>query len=641
MSDRKRLIRTGIAAAILAAVYVVLIALAPRLSFWSYPTRFNFSENTEEKVINSGDIYEHTFNMPYDRITSIDPGLKNNSSNVISIDGTIELIDGNGNVVSSRHVTSAYDSIFSLREPVACGTTYTVRFTVVSVGSTGPSVLINADDSSMVFTIAGTGSGSSAKLIFAGIYVLISAMVLLYVYNLDKKGISDAKMADGVFIGVLILCCVFLICQYYDLFMIIKSALRMLDSFKSGNITDYYGFSYASELTSQSNKMLFAYEYNFFQIFFVAILMLPLSFAYNGDINGGGIDGLICVIYLEVILALLLIVCRRLIGRITKSTSLDDKYLKEVQNLFIFSPMLLYISVAYGQIDLMYMIVIILALPFYYRKKYYLFSLIMSLAVAMKTLPLMIFIPLILLANKRIRDIAVNFLIVMVLPVATALIFEGSSGHKAISAVIREDYSYLDRITEWRLGDTTSIFVLCFAVICIVCFMHKTDTEDKTKFLYDSQLAVFAVYGAFISFVTWHLQWMIPAVLALSLLIPLIKDKRILIMDTVLEILFIMTAAFMGTSTHMTNFGILPLITNEYSDAPEMTTIYNNISSITTVVIRTCLAAVIMYTLYMLVRNRKEDKIEYVPSSRAAITGRGLVMYAVTAFFCWTFFYVG
>jgi len=641
MSDRKRLIRTGIAAAILAAVYVVLIAVAPKLSFWSFPTRYNYSQNSEERVLNNGDRYEHTFNMPYDRITAVDLGLKNNSSNVISVDGTVELIDGNGNVISSKHVTSAYDSVFTLREPVAAGMTYTVRFTVNSVGSTGPSIPVNTNDNSMIFTISGTGTGSSAKLLFAGIYVLISAMVLLYVYNLDKKGISDAKAADGAFIGVLIVCSVFLICQYYDLFMIIKSALRMLDSFKSGNITDYYGFSYAGELANQSNKMLFAYEYNFFQIFFTAILMLPLSFAYNGDIDGGGLDGLICVIYLEVILAILLIVAWRLTGKIVKSAGLDGKYAKEVRSLFILSPMLLYISVAYGQIDLMYMIVIILALPFYYKEKYYIFSLIMSLAVAMKTLPLMIFIPLILLANKRIRDIVINFLIVMVLPVITALVFEGSSGHKAISEIIREDYSYVDRIAEWRLGDTASIFILFFVIICIVCYMHKTDTKDKTKFLYDSQLAVFAVYGSFISFVTWHLQWMIPLVLSLSLLIPLVKDKRIMIMDIILEILFIMTAMFMATSTHMTNFGILPLITNEYSDAPEMTTIYNNVSSITTVVIWTCLVAVIMYTLYMLVRNRKEDKLEYVETSRAAIVGRGLVMYAVILFFCWTFFYVG
>ena len=154
MSDRKRLIRTGIAAAILAAVYVVLMAVAPKLSFWSFPTRYNYSANTEERALNAGDIYEHTFDMPYDRITAIDIGLDNNASNVISVDGKVELIDGNGNTVCSKQVTSAYDSVFRLSEPVASGAAYTVRFTSDSLGSTGPSILLYPFDLQISYALS-------------------------------------------------------------------------------------------------------------------------------------------------------------------------------------------------------------------------------------------------------------------------------------------------------------------------------------------------------------------------------------------------------------------------------------------------------------------------------------------------------
>lgn len=639
LNDRKKLIRTGVAAAVLAVLYVVLITLVPQLSVWSYPQRYNYSDQAQEVSVTSGKVYEQKFVMPYDRIDTAEFLISNNASNVVAIDAELELIDPAGVVIASKHVTSAYDAALKTGEKVIKGAEYTLRLTVGSVGDKGnaaPSILNNNGNS--VFIITGRGTGARSRMIFALIYVIMATMILLFVYDFDKVKIGDNKISDGLFLGVLIISAVFLVCQYYDLFMIVKSALRMIDSFKAGNITDYYGASYLAELSDQSDKMLFAYEYNFFQIFFTSILILPLAFIYDGNIYGGGMDGYLAVTYLAVVMAVLLIVSWKLIGRIAKSCGMEEGYEKAIRTLFIASPMLLYMSVAYGQIDIMYIIVILLALPFYYKEQYRRFSIIMSLAVAMKTLPLMIFIPLILLANKRIRDIIINFLIVMVLPVFTHLVFERGTGHSAIAAIIKEDYSYTERITEFKIGGL-SLFILAFALICIVCYMHKADTKDRKQMLFDSMLAVFAVYSAFISFVTWHQQWMIPLVMALAFLIPFISDKRIMLLDIGAELLFIVTAGVMGTSSHMANFGVLPFVANDYSDAPELSVILNNISPVTITCIRTALAAVLFYMVYMMIRNRKDMAVQAVP--RTFAVGRAGILYLFIIFYCWTFFYIG
>ncbi len=653
MSDRKKVLRIVVTAGILAVLYILLIMVAPGLSVWTSSHKINYSGRAADHEISAGDSYSTVFVMPCDVLRSVDIHLDSNGSpNVVRTDILVSLQDNSGNVVASGNITSAYDSILDTgRLRVQQGGNYVLNVTVKDAGGEGkavraPVVKTDAGTGNILFEVNGTGTGSSAKMLFAAVYVIFGAMVMLYVYNLDKSSFGECAVSDRVIIGVLVCASVFMICQYYDLFMIIKSALRMLDSFKAGNFTDYYGYSYLSELGNQSNKMLFAYEYNFFQIFFTLILILPLSLFMDGNFYGGGIEGLFAVMYLSVVMTVLLFVAVKLIGRIFKACGMNDGFTRASKLLFISSPMLLYISIGYGQIDIMYMIVIICALPFYYSGRYYAFSAVMSLAVAMKTLPLFIFFPLLLLAVKKVKDILINTVIVMVLPVLTHVIFERSAYHGAISRIIEEDYSYVSRLADVRLGDVVSLFIASFAAVCVICYLRKTDTGNRMRMLFESQLAIAAVYAAFIIFVNWHLQWMIPLVLSVSILIPMIKaNKNILIIDIAAESLFIATACFMGTSSNQVNFGLLPLITGEYSDAPEITVIMRNLSPITAIAVRSCLAAVLVTLIVLMFRNRNSicDGTDQEAASvdRRYVIGRTGVLYLLILFFCWTFFYIG
>ncbi len=642
IKDNKRLIRLLITAAALAVIYLALVFVLPDMRIFSRTIKSNYSDDSKRVSVKAGDSYERTFNMPFDKVTGLAVFLENDSPNVISINAKAELISADGSVVASKDITSAYDTEMRINIPVVPGTEYTFRFTVDSTGKEDeaflPKIVLSETGDVPAFSISGRGAGASDKIVFLGVYLVAAAMLLLYVYGFDNKKIGSSGISDKAFIGVLLVFSIFFISQYYDLFMIIKSAFRMIDSFKAGNIRDYYGYSYTSELQYQSNKMLFAYEYNFFQIFFTAILMLPLTFFMNGDYDGASMQGFISAVYLTVVMAILIFVAWKALDKILKACGADEEYSRAVKLLFISSPMLLYMSVLYGQIDIMYMIVIILALPFYYRGQYKRFSLIMSLAVAMKTLPIMIFIPLILLANKKIKDILINCIIVLAAPAFSKIVFEGSQGHRAITAIIEEDYSYVSRIAEVRLGDSFAVFVLAFALICIFCYMHKTDVNDKKNLLYESMLAVFTVYGAFVIFVTWHIQWMIPLVLATAFLLPMVKDRRIMIFDIALEFLYVLTASCLGKSTNMINYGVL-FLSGEYCDAPEIGEILNNITSLSYILLRTCLAAVIIYMAYKFICNRKT--VEYTEVDRTVAVGRLWILYAFVLFYFWAFFYIG
>ena len=251
MNDRKKVIRLAAVLAALALIYIMLITVCPKLSVWSFPKRYNYSSEAVRTPLKEGDSFEQSFVIEFERLNGVDLYMSGaGSDNVVSMDALLEITNGDGNVIASKKITSAYDSTLSTgyKDVLQWGT-YKLKLTVNDVGggktpSIAPEVLVNPADGSLIFEVGGTGSGSADKLPFTLIYVIFSVMVLLFTWFCDRKKIGDARYPDIAILGVLVLFSLFLVSQYYDLFMIIKSALRMIDSFKSVQ------YDYSSEATT-------------------------------------------------------------------------------------------------------------------------------------------------------------------------------------------------------------------------------------------------------------------------------------------------------------------------------------------------------------------------------------------------------
>ncbi|MCR5060798.1 MAG: hypothetical protein K6A80_07190 [Saccharofermentans sp.] len=639
----KRLKITVIAILCLIVLYLLMLTVVPEMSIWSIPKAFN---NGDVKVaVSTENTYEQSFEMPFVRICSIDiPMDTNKSDNVVAVNATATLLDSSGNVVAEKKITSAYDTVNEFKYiSVNRGETYRLKLMVNSVGTGSENervpLLTTDENGALSFTVKGIVGDSSEVMVFTIVYLICSVAVMLFIMRIDVEHIGKIYACDGVIFGLLILLSIVLITQYYDLFMIAKSALRMVDAFKSGNVLNYMDSSYTSELADQSSKMLFAYEYNFISIFIVAVLMAPLMFFYNGDLAYS--DGGVVVMYLTVVVCVMVFVAAWLIKYITKECAMGESYLRNVRLLFLSSAMLLYMSVAYGQIDIIYIAIILAALPFYYRKKYYIFALIMSVVVAMKTLPLMIFIPLLLLAVKKVREIVINMAIVMVFPVLTKLLFERNYGHTAVANVIDEDYTYIDRITSFRIGDSISIFVLLFALICIAAFFHKADVDNKKEMLFKSMLAIFITYSCFASFVDWHQQWLIPLVLSAAFLIPFYENNKLmLLLNTAIEGLFILTTNAQGVSTYMINYGIIPPLLRQGYSGTSVKLILNTLSPIAIPAVRTLFAATLLFMAIYLVRKRPAA-FETHECSRVRAFGRLGLLYGFILFYSWCYSFIG
>lgn len=635
-------------------LYTLLLFVCPNLHIltWDKNNR-NSDEVTINLPLNENMTIEQWFIMPFDRVTRITPSISsNNSEDVIMIDATLELIKDNVTVYT-KHISSAYDCVLELDNVnVEAGSVYGLKLTVSKtesdIDSIIPTIEVTEDGSAFIYTLSGNYGGAPDKAVFGVFYFSVLILLLWYIwsfYSTDKK----TKINNALIIWiVMVLISVLLVSQYYDLYIIAKGAFRMLDAFKAGNITDYMNYAYDSELLHQSSKLSFAYEYDFFTILVILIVLLPFAPFTSGEMLNNGINELI-IIYLSIVITILLILIASYSEKIWKKY-IGNEYAASVKYFFLFSPLLLYISVWIGQIDVFYTFLIVIALFFYYKGNILAFSLIMSFPIAMKTIPLMIFIPLLLLTQKNIKKIIAYTAISLSASVFSTLMFERNTGNQAITNIIEEDYHYIDRLAQIRISENLSLFILAFALICIFAFSKKIHVENKKELIFWSMFLIFILYSSFAVMVNWHSQWFIPLILSLSFLIPLCKEKHLLLqLDIVMEALFLIAANLNGSSIFHINYGCLPNFTQYDYSGVSVIDILNNISSIAITTVFTCLAAVLTCMAVIIYRTNslssglteiKQDPTD-INSSYTIIFSRIWILMATAIFYLWCYWYVG
>lgn len=628
----------------LIGVYMLLSTIVPGMAIWSIPKTIN--ESSSYINIDSQNVYEQEFEMPFSKLCSVQvPFFNGEAGYVVAFDIKMELLDDAGAVVAEKTFTTVFDSSCGFKYlNVNKGGKYTLRLTVNSIGNgtntdAVPKISVS-DDGKVVFKLRGLSGDSNDKSVFAIMFVLSAAVFLAFLTSVDKDKIGSCKIVDSAVVGLLIIVGMLFVCQFSDLFDISRTSLKMLDSFKHGNIFGYNDYMYYDALKNQSPSQAFACDYNFISIFICGIFLIPVYLIYGSDVsfNRGGYAAVFTL--LLVILASLLL-SYYLLKRIVKECDMGDSYLRNVRALFISSSMIIYMSVVFGQIDILYLLVIIFALPFYYRKKYLLFSLIMSVAISMKTLPFLVFVPLVLLANKKVKDILMNLAIGMIFPVLTKILFERNVGHGMLADANAIQYGFVERVNTSMIGGQISLFILSFVLVCIFAYMAKTDTDNKKKMLYNSMLAIFVVYSSFAVFVDWHQQWLTPLVLSFAFLLPYHEEsKKLLLIDVFAEALFILFANTGGVSIYMVNFGIFPKLTGQYYSGTSVKFLLDNISPIAVPAVKTMLAGILIYMVWHFTRNRSNCQKTF-ECSRAWVIGRAGVLYAFILFYCWCFSYIG
>lgn len=230
--------------------------------------------------------------------------------------------------------------------------------------------------------------------------------------------------------------------------------------------------------------------------------------------------------------------------------------------LFVSSPIAMFSQFIFGQYDAIGLLFTVLALYYFIKKRYYCFSVWMSVAITYKLFAFFAFIPLILLVEKRIPHLIKHGVIAMSGYMITSLMFIKSSGYHSTKGFSNEMVSRLFSIGINTTMGTISLFTVAMMVICVVSY-NKTIENDEEYYKYSIYIPFF-VYAAMFMFILWHPQWVIYVIPFMTLAYFMHeKTNSVLILQSAMSIGYIaITVLFFpgNVDTNMLSLGMIQRI---------------------------------------------------------------------------------
>ncbi len=225
------------------------------------------------------------------------------------------------------------------------------------------------------------------------------------------------------------------------------------------------------------------------------------------------------------------------IGEIIGLSSRNSKLLTII---WISSPILFFSQFIFGQNDIFTIFFVLAGLYYFLQKKMWLFILFFGISFTFKYFSFFIFIPLLLLIEKKPVKLAV-YSILALIPVGLEVLFYINSP-AFISGVIEFGYAaprLFQAFISVYPGIAIYLFLLIWFMICGICY-YIEPLRDKTVFYQTSFYICLAVSCVLFTLVQWHPQWLlfITPFLAVTTFMSK-KIKYHLLLDFLLMVVFI------------------------------------------------------------------------------------------------------
>lgn len=175
--------------------------------------------------------------------------------------------------------------------------------------------------------------------------------------------------------------------------------------------------------------------------------------------------------------------------------------------IWVSTPIAVFSQFIFGQYDIFTVFFTLLGILFFLRKKRFLFILFFGIAITFKYFPLFIFIPLLLLTEKRIKKIICDGLLFMVPILIEVLLFIDSSAFRTGVFGFGANQRMFSAGFQIEYGVTISFFIIVWAAICTFCyFKHLEKLEDLI--IWTLYLCM-TVSSLIFSLILWHPQWLL------------------------------------------------------------------------------------------------------------------------------------
>lgn len=272
----------------------------------------------------------------------------------------------------------------------------------------------------------------------------------------------------------------------------------LLDSLFSGRFFGYY-----NDVMAHENSLYYINNahYNIFIYFIFAIAQFPV-FVINSIFHLPVNEPLLYFIG-KLVSGIFFVGCFPLIHQIGEELSLSYSTSRIAALFFALWPPAFFSALVMGQYDSIGLFFTLAALLYWMRGRMTAFALMTGVAAACKFFVFFMFIPLLLLREKRLVHIVKTGLVSLWLLLPTTLLFMGRTGDMGTFNNIM-----MSRLFQAKLLGAREIplFPALYMILCFAAFLWKPAIENiKRTGLWLS----LAAYSLFFLLVDWHPQWLI------------------------------------------------------------------------------------------------------------------------------------
>ena len=310
---------------------------------------------------------------------------------------------------------------------------------------------------------------------------------------------SEAKLYDKIFFSAAFILAFFLM-SHPDLWETANHSYIFLESLFSGRVMDFYS------IVAEHNNTLYyinTANYNIFVYIIFGLWELPI-FIINKLFNLAVSEPLL-IYWAKLVSCGFFIGCGIMVKRLAEMLGMNKKTAFACAAFFIFNPIVFFSPVIMGQYDTLCLFFTLWAMTKYLKGSYTRFSFIAGIGVVCKFFPLLIFIPLVLLAEKRILHIIKYLVLSLWLYIPTTLLFYGRTGNSA--AFTKAMMERMFAITFDTGAGAVSVYIALLSIICFLCFLYTPKTVQGKN--YSAIYLSMAVMGFLFMYIYWHPQWLI------------------------------------------------------------------------------------------------------------------------------------
>lgn len=500
------------------------------------------------------------------------------------------------------------------------------------------------------FAQYGYNEGSEKKGVFLCILMAFGILTAMAVWRCMQSPDYDGAISrlDVLIVAAAVAASVTLYHQGWDVAISIRHAYDLFQTIRNGEFGQFYYNVLEKALGGQyaDPNIRYAAVYDFFVYFITMLIMLPFWFVTH--IFKLSLGENVWLLYFDTIYAGILYLSGYLIKRIVLEMTADERVSKRTAFIYLSSFTVIYATVGFCQFDLYCVIFMELGILYYLKERYLKFALAMSAAIMLKTFPIIVFIPLVLLIEKRIAHILKYMLFCVVCPVISKIITHGDVGLSFSVKELQERYGFVNRLFANGINvgiGFGALFVVLMAVTCIWCFDHDGRAEERWKYVICVPMIVFS--GFFI-LVYWHPSWFILMAPFFSIACGLLPRRSLLYCEWAVGLLVSVLAIIinpMNVDNYMVNYGLLPLITKHQYMGASLSSILQGIHPQLTTFISSALVAIIGYAGYCIVKDIHcmntplDNKDQYV--KRGIVMVRPVSIYAFCVLLLTTYFYLG